>query len=103
MESSRRPGTPEGFSPEFKREFIEKIVIMDKTLADLAEELGVPPVIMRRWIRTFDRPEMIAPEPGEPLVPAIRVLELEHDIEELRRVIANQAMTIQILEKKGTL
>ena len=100
MEASRRPASRNGFSPEFKREFIEKIVIMDKTLGDLADELGIPPEVMHRWTLMVERAEMTASYAGEPLVPAIRVLELEHDIEELKRVITHQAITIQILEKK---
>ena len=103
MESSRRPATRGGFSPEFKREFIEKIVIMDKTLGDLAEELGIPPEVMHKWTLMVEHSEMTASQPGEPFVPARRVLELQHDIEELKRVVTHQAITIQILERKRAL
>jgi transposase-like protein len=101
MEAWRRPATRGGFSPEFKREFVEKIVIMDKTLGDLADELGIPPEVMRKWTLMIESAEMTASQAGEPFVPARRVLELQHDIEELKRVITHQAMTIQILEKEG--
>ena len=103
MESSRRPATRGGFSAEFKREFIEKIVIMDKTLGDLAEELGIPPEVMHKWTLMVEHSEMTASQPGEPFVPARRVLELQHDIEELKRVVNHQAITIQILEKERAL
>jgi transposase-like protein len=43
MELARRPETRKGFSPEFKRKFVAKIVVMDKALGGLAEELGIPP------------------------------------------------------------
>lgn len=102
MEPSGRPAARNGFSPEFKREFVEKIVIMDKTLGDLADELGIPPEVMHKWTLMVERAEMTASQPGEPLVPARRVLELQHDIEELKRVVTHQAITIQILEKKKT-
>jgi transposase-like protein len=100
MEPSRRPAAQNGFSAEFKREFVEKIVIMDKTLGDLADELGIPSDVMHKWTLMVERAEMTAAQAGEPLVPARRVLELQHDIEELKRVVTHQAMTIQILEKK---
>ena len=103
MEPLRRPAARGGFSPEFKREFVEKIVVMDKTLGDLAEELGIPPEVMRRWTTLVERSEMNGWKTDEPLVPASRVLELEHDLEELRRVVTHQATTIKILEKKDRL
>ena len=96
MELARRPETRGGFSPEFKRKFVGKIVVMDKTLGDLAEELRIPPEVMRKWTLVDERTEMT-------LVPASRILELEHDIEDLKHEINHQAITIQILEKKGSL
>jgi transposase-like protein len=103
VELARKSETRRRFSPEFKREFVEKIVIMDKTLGDLAEELGIPPEVMHKWTLMVEHSEMTASQPGEPFVPARRVLELQHDIEELKRVVTHQAITIQILEKKRIL
>jgi hypothetical protein len=51
---------------------------------------------VRKWSLTVERAEMT-------LVPASRILELEHDIEDLKHEINHQAITIQILEKKGSL
>ena len=101
MELARKPETRGGFSPEFKREFVEKIVVMDKTLGDLADELGIPPEVMRKWTLMIEHEEMSALQAGEAFVPARRVLELEHDIRDLKRQIEHQAMTIRILEAKG--
>ena len=98
MELAKRLETRGGFSPEFKREFVEKIVLMDKTLGDLAEELRIPPEVMRRWTLMVGHGELTAAQAGEPFIPARRVLELQHDIEELKRVVTHQAITIQILE-----
>ena len=100
VELARKPESRGGFSTEFKREFVEKIVIMDKTLGDLADELGIPPELMHKWTLMAGRPEMAASEPGGPVFPARRVLELEHDIRELKRKIEHQAITIRILENK---
>lgn len=47
--------------------------------------------------------ELTAAQAGEPFIPARRVLELQHDIEELKRVVTHQALTIQILERKRPL
>ena len=86
MEPSKRLASRVGFSPEFKREFIEKIVTMDKTLGDLAEELGIPAEVMRKWTLIVERAETTASGAGPRLVPATRVIELEHDLAELRRL-----------------
>ena len=102
MELMKRPAPREEFSAEFKREFVEKIVIMDKTLGDLARELGIPPQTMRKWTLTGEPDETMAWKIGEPLKPAIRILELEHDMMELKRQIQHQAITIQILENNRT-
>ncbi len=103
VELARQTESRRGFSPEFKREFVEKIVTMDKTLGDLAEELGIPPEVMQKWTLMVERSETNGWRPDELLVPASRILELEHDLEELRRVVTHQATTIRILEKKDTL
>ena len=99
MELARRVESPEEFSPEFKREFVEKIVIKEKTLSDLAGELGIPPDLLRKWTMRVGRDET-AWRTDEPLTPTIRILELEHDLADLRREIQNQAITIRILENK---
>jgi transposase-like protein len=93
VELARKLETRRRFSPESKREFVEKIVVMDKTLGGLAEELGIPPEVMRSWSQMVARSAMT-------LVPTSRILELEHDIEELKRQIDHQAITIRILENK---
>ena len=103
VELARQTESRRGFSPEFKREFVEKIVVMDKALGDLAEELGIPPEVMRRWTTLVERSEMYGWKSDELLVPASRILELEHDLEELKRVVTHQATTIKILERKDTL
>ncbi len=88
------------FSTEFKREFVEKILIRNRTLSDLAGELGVPPQLMRRWTWRVEENDGAAWKIEEPLPPAIRILELEHDLNELKREVEHQALTIRILESK---
>ncbi len=88
------------FSPEFKREFVEKILVRNRTLSDLAGELGVPPQLMRQWTRRVEDNNGETWQMEEPLPPAIRILELEHDLNELKREVQHQAITIRILESK---
>jgi transposase-like protein len=92
MELARRSEKRGEFSPGFEREFVGKIVLMDKAVGELAEKLGIPPEVMHKWSLMVERAEMT-------LVPASRIIELERDIEDLKHQIDHQATTIEILEK----
>lgn len=70
---------------------------------ELAREAGVSPDILRKWMLMIERAEMTAADVEEPLVPASRVRELEREVEELRRLLGRQAVTLQVLEKEGLL
>ena len=69
---------------------------MDEPMGGLAAELGIPPEVMREWTFVMERASL-------KLVPASRILELERDIEDLKRQLDFQAVTIEILEKEETL
>ena len=103
MELLKRPESRGGFSPEFKRELVEKIVKTDKTLGDLAEEMGIPREVMRKWTLTVERTETAVPVFEESPVPAWRVRQLQREIEDLRRLVAKQAEALSVLEKQGSL
>src|SRR6476659_10828525 len=87
-----------GFSPEFKRELVEKIVVLDKTLGDLADEMGIPPEVMSKWTLMVERTETEVPIDREPSVPAWRVRQLEREVEDLRRIVDRQAAAIRRME-----
>jgi transposase-like protein len=73
----QKPGARIGFSPEFKRELVEKIVVLDKTLGDLADEMGIPAEVMRKWTLMVERTETEIPIYEEPPVPAWRARQLQ--------------------------
>lgn len=101
MDLSRKPEARKGFSPEFWRELVVKIVAEDETLNDLAAETGIPREVLRKWARTAERAGTTASSVGEPLVPASRVRELEREIEELRRLLGRQAVRVDVLRNSG--
>lgn len=94
----QKPGARIGFSPEFKRELVEKIVVLAKTLGDLADEMGIPPEVMRKWTLMVERTETDVPIHQEPSVPAWRVRQLERELEDLRRIVDRQAAAIRRME-----
>ena len=75
-------------------EFSSRVGTRDRAAGGLTEKLGIPPHIARKWNLMVERAAM-------KLVPASRILELEHDIEELKTQVRHQAITIKILERKG--
>lgn len=103
MDLSRKPEARTGFSPEFWRELVGKIVAEDETLNELSAETGIPREVLRKWALTAERAGTTASNVGEPLVPASRVRELEREVEELRSLLVKQGATLQILEKEGVL
>ena len=102
MELLNEPESRGGFSPEFKRELVEKIVKTDKTLGDLADEMGIPREVMRKWTLMVERAETVVAVPvfEESPVPAWRVRQLQREVEDLRRLVANQAETLRVLEEQ---
>ncbi len=87
MELVKNALRPEEFSP--------RNGTRDGAAGGLTDKLGIPPHIVRKWNLMVERAAM-------KLVPASRILELEHDIEELKTQVRHQAITIEILERKGT-
>ena len=103
MELTKEPESRGEFSAEFNRELVERIVMADTTLEKLADETGIPPHVMSKWDLMVERAEAMASDTAEVLAPSSRVLELEREIDDLKRQLGRQVMTIQILEKKGLL
>jgi transposase-like protein len=101
MELLKRPESRGGCSPEFKRELVEKIVKTDKALGDLAEEMGIPREVMRKWTLMVERSKTAVPVFEELPVPAWRVRQLQREIEDLRRLVAKQAEALSMLEAQG--
>lgn len=84
---------------DFRRDLIRKIT--DKTVAELAQEMGISPADLPKWSRVVDRTEKMAAS-FEKTLPAGRGREQEGEIEELMSPAGKQAVVVQILEKKET-
>ncbi len=87
-----------GSVADFRRDLIRKIT--DKTVAELAQEMGISPADLRRWSKMVKRTENTAATFERTLVPARRAHEPEGDMEELRRLLGKQAVVLQIEQKK---
>lgn len=102
MELAKNPEAHEGaFSPQFKRELVEKIVVLNKTLGNLADGMGIPPDVMRNLTRMVERTERAVAVFEKPPVPAWRVRQLQREVEDLRRLVTKQAEALSMLEAQG--
>ena len=85
------------FDVEFKRATAARIASGEITLAQVARELDIQPVLIRRWMKLAEGGSVAAVEAGEEVVAISRVRELEKQVRELQRIIGKQAVTIEIL------
>ncbi|HEY3124474.1 MAG TPA: transposase [Thermoanaerobaculia bacterium] len=99
MDLSKEPRRGRGPVADFQRNLIRKIT--DKTVAELAQEMGISPADLPKWSLMVKRAEKMAASFEKTLVPASRAREREGEIEELRRPVGKQAVVLEIQEKKG--
>ena len=99
MQVSKQPKRTAGSVASFRKHLIRKIT--DKTVAELAEEMGISPEDVPKWSLMVKRAEKTAASFEKTLVPARRVQELEGEIEDLKRLLEKQAVVLNILKKNG--
>jgi transposase len=85
-------GRPRVYSDEFRRRAIEEVVVRGRALREVARDLGIAPETLRRWIA-----ETKAQESGAPPSP-----EVVEELKKLRKEVADQQRTIEILKAATT-
>ena len=83
------------------RDLAEKVLEAERSLIELATEMGISVEALRRWSAAVERSQDTPPDPDETLVPSSRVRSLEREIEELKALLGRQAVQIQVLKKKS--
>jgi transposase len=86
----RRPGRPQRFSEDFRREAVRLARESERSLTELATELGVSRATLRNWLR--DIPV------GKPTA-AGRVLTLEEQVRQLKKENERLREEREILKK----
>jgi transposase len=86
------------FTPEFKKQQIERVVRGELTLAELTRELDVSPSVTRRWKRLLEQGGTTAVGANEDVVPARQLREAEAKIRELERMLGRKTMEVEILQ-----
>ena len=86
----RRPGRPQRYSEDFRREAVRLVRETDRSLKEISSELGVSPPTLRQWLKTLPV--------GKPTA-AGRVLSLEEQVRQLKRQNERLREEREILKK----
>jgi transposase len=85
------------FTPEFKREQIERVVRGELTLSELSRELQISRNVLGRWKALVTAGAETAVEANEAVVPASELKAAQQKIRELERIIGKQTVDLEIL------
>lgn len=85
------------FSPEFKRETVQRILSGEKTIAELSREYDVSPTVIRHWKRRYESGAATAVKANEDVVPASELQAAHARIRELERALGRKTMENEIL------
>ena len=86
------------FTPEFKKQQIERVLRAEITLAELTRELDVSPSVVRKWRRLVEHGSTAAMRANGDVVSAQRLREAESRIRELERALGRKTMEVEILQ-----
>jgi transposase len=85
------------FTPEFKREQIERVLRGELTISELGRELQISRALLARWKSLVTSGAETAVEANEEVVPASELKAAQQKIRELERIIGKQAVDLEIL------
>lgn len=85
------------FTPEFKRQQIERVQRGELTLAELSRELQISRPLLARWKSLMTAGAETAVSANEDVVPASELRIAQQKIRELERIIGKQTVDLEIL------
>lgn len=85
------------FTPEFKRQQIERVLRGEVTLSELSRELQISRPLLARWKHLIASGGEMAVAANEDVVPASELKAALQRIRELERIIGKQTVDLEIL------
>ena len=83
-------GRPRKYSDELRRRAVDEVLERDRKIPEVAHQLGIgSPETLRKWVRQAERDRGLTPGP---------TTEELAEIKALRREVADQQRTIEILK-----
>ena len=98
MKMQRKADGRRVFTPEFKREQINRVMRGETTVAELSRELDVARPLLQRWKQLLTQGGERAIAADEDVVPVSRLRAAEPRIRELERALGRQTMAVEILQ-----
>ena len=86
------------FSPDFKRDTVQRLNSGEITLAELSRDLDIAPQVIRNWKRRFEEGATTAVGANDDVVPASELRSAQQRIRELERALGRKTMEVEILE-----
>ncbi len=84
MDLTRKPEAAGEFSVELHRDLADKMLEAERSLIELAREMGISVEALRRWSRTVESAQGAGSDADDTLVPSSQVRDLEQKIEKLK-------------------
>ena len=84
------------FSPEFKREAVQRILNGEKTIEELSREFDVSPTVIRHWKRRCESGAATTVKANEDVVPASELQAAQARSRELERALGRKTMELEI-------
>lgn len=78
------------YDEQFKRDIVRLVKEEKRTVASIVKDFGVSEQTVRNWLKESKNQE----DPGK-----VRISELESELKEAKRKIADHELTIEILKK----
>ena len=85
------------FSPEFKRETVQRLLSGEKSIAELSWEYDVSPKVIRHWTRRYETGAATAVKANEDAVPASELQAAQAKTRGLERALGRKTMEGEIL------
>ena len=86
-------GSRRRFTKEFKIESVQYVLASDKSVSQVARDLGIHENVLRRWIKEYKQdPEQAFPGLG-------KLSDSDEEIRQLRKRLANAELERDILKK----
>lgn len=86
------------YTPEFKRQQVDRVLRGEISLAELSRELGISRSLIQRWKQLLTRGGETAVAANGDVVPASELRAAEQRIRELERALGRKSMEVEILQ-----
>ena len=86
------------YTPEFKRQQVDRVLKGEVSIAELSRELSISRSLIQRWKQLLTRGGEAAVAANEDVVPASALRAAQQRVTELERALGRKTMEVEILQ-----